>query len=443
MPPSSFVYPVRSLLTGKIHPAADQTQDARDLSTLTSRPVSSSDLGAGVFAKLAQSCDVLPLPSFHEEGSATRERASSRASDDPRTAGPAADGIPASQGSSAVVSPAQATEPDRSSCVSSGLKDTTSSSGASSSKQKNRRSRPNFRHFPADDSSAPRTFSMTQSGFRLPGEDTNFTSLNAQTLEPESIENHPLPLVAGPALAATSTSLLPTPPVPSPSWGQLASSSYFPTASDSFTSPPTEVSVGATVVETAGLEQFELERQDTVKPEKGIPEEVTSGHLNGDEEESDESRPFNLSEYGLVHLPPLPPSNPNSETCEGNSSKGSERYYSAGSAYTASRSGSQSLSGTSRSEHGSGLRIRRRRAQVGTNGEEAFQSSSESKSNDQSRSHSAGSGSMNSLSSEEPLMTVCFQHKEDENGNHVITGREGQLQRCEDEVSSESSLAKF
>lgn len=33
-----------------------------------------------------------------------------------------------------------------------------------------------------------------------------------------------------------------------------------------------------------------------------------------------------------------------------------------------------------------------------------------------------------------PFTTVRFQHAQDENGNHVIIGREGKLDRCEDEV---------
>ena len=36
---------------------------------------------------------------------------------------------------------------------------------------------------------------------------------------------------------------------------------------------------------------------------------------------------------------------------------------------------------------------------------------------------------------EEPLMTVRFEHVTTEDGHHVVTGREGQLEKCEDEVS--------
>ena len=37
---------------------------------------------------------------------------------------------------------------------------------------------------------------------------------------------------------------------------------------------------------------------------------------------------------------------------------------------------------------------------------------------------------------EEPLMTVRFEHVTTDDGHHVVTGREGQLKKCEDEVSS-------
>lgn len=36
----------------------------------------------------------------------------------------------------------------------------------------------------------------------------------------------------------------------------------------------------------------------------------------------------------------------------------------------------------------------------------------------------------------EPLLTVRFEHQETEDGHMIITGREGEIQRCEDEVSN-------
>lgn len=44
------------------------------------------------------------------------------------------------------------------------------------------------------------------------------------------------------------------------------------------------------------------------------------------------------------------------------------------------------------------------------------------------------------VSNLEQLMTVRFEHQETDDGHMIITGHEGQLQRCEDEVSRASSL---
>jgi len=50
----------------------------------------------------------------------------------------------------------------------------------------------------------------------------------------------------------------------------------------------------------------------------------------------------------------------------------------------------------------------------------------------------AGSGNSVSSSgyssSDEPLVTFRFEHREDGNGHHVVIGREGKLSQCEDEV---------
>jgi hypothetical protein len=43
------------------------------------------------------------------------------------------------------------------------------------------------------------------------------------------------------------------------------------------------------------------------------------------------------------------------------------------------------------------------------------------------------SGSLSNQSSDGAHVTFQFQHVQDADGHHVIVGREGQLQRCEDE----------
>lgn len=59
------------------------------------------------------------------------------------------------------------------------------------------------------------------------------------------------------------------------------------------------------------------------------------------------------------------------------------------------------------------------------------------KSEEIGRSHSQLSGSQSETGTDEPVMTVRFEHVTTEDGHHVVTGREGQLEKCEDEVSDE------
>lgn len=47
--------------------------------------------------------------------------------------------------------------------------------------------------------------------------------------------------------------------------------------------------------------------------------------------------------------------------------------------------------------------------------------------------HSGRGSSMGNIAPEEPFTTFRFQHLDTEEGHHVITGREGKLERCEDE----------
>lgn len=97
---------------------------------------------------------------------------------------------------------------------------------------------------------------------------------------------------------------------------------------------------------------------------------------------------INLSESGIVHLAPLNP--PNSST-RASSSSGSARH----SGYTGS-------------------------LQVGSTDEDA-------------QSNSQPSASVSNTSSE-PIVTARFEHREDKDGHHLLTGRDGVLVNCEDEV---------
>lgn len=239
------------------------------------------------------------------------------------------------------------------------------------------KSRTNYRHYPADDPTLPQSFSMALS--RPPPE---FSPSPELTNNPEGDVygmQHPLPLVASAALAATSPSLLPAPP------------------------PPQAEAI---------YEQLALAND----PEAESLELTPAVPLN-DSPSDDHGQPFNLSEYGLVHLPPLPTSGAaNSGTDSeypGSSTKGSsEQFYSVGSHSVDTDSSNPA-------------KKRRRLLDSRQNSSNPSSSSNVAGSND--------SGSLSNRSSEEPIVTFQFQHVEDENGHHVVVGREGQLQRCEDE----------
>jgi hypothetical protein len=129
--------------------------------------------------------------------------------------------------------------------------------------------------------------------------------------------------------------------------------------------------------------------------------------------------PFNPSEYGIVHLPPR---NSSTDRLSQSSSRRSRdgRYSTAPSSQKSSecselnsRIRSLSPSPYNHSMSGSGSR--------------EFSP----------RSHPPSLSQLASdigMTNEERLMTVRYQHEEDENGNHLVIGREGKVMRCEDEV---------
>lgn len=129
---------------------------------------------------------------------------------------------------------------------------------------------------------------------------------------------------------------------------------------------------------------------------------------------------WNPSELGIVHLPSIPSSSLRS------SRRGSER--SSSSKLHQSNKGSQSSDSS------------------GSSNLSKYHTPEEMSSGDDSKNHSVSrdsgqSSSSNSLASndpEVPLVSVRFQHTQDEHGNHIVTGREGQLTRCEDEVCTPS-----
>ena len=66
-------------------------------------------------------------------------------------------------------------------------------------------------------------------------------------------------------------------------------------------------------------------------------------------------------------------------------------------------------------------------------------SSSDGSGSDAHETSRSGGSSTGCLSSDEPLVTFRFEHREDGDGHHVVIGREGKLSRCEDEVRTSTS----
>lgn len=148
--------------------------------------------------------------------------------------------------------------------------------------------------------------------------------------------------------------------------------------------------------------------------------------------------PFNPSEYGIVHLPPLPSSSNASErglssassrTRSSTSGRGSNAKKllrdALASPNSASASSSAAGSGTSRE----GQRL----ATLSSTGASGGTPSSGQSHRGSSQTFSSD-GIESSITSDEPYVTFKFKSIEDEHGNHVVVGREGKLEQCEDEV---------
>ncbi|KAF8909011.1 hypothetical protein CPB84DRAFT_1813256 [Gymnopilus junonius] len=130
------------------------------------------------------------------------------------------------------------------------------------------------------------------------------------------------------------------------------------------------------------------------------------------EDENEFSLPFNLSEYGLVHLPPLP----SSRRSAGHSSNSKSSNLKTDRTNSLNGSSETSLYATALSGHDS----------------ERLSSGLSQKASSSGNFSSDDTGSR-SIISEEPYVSFRFQSTQDENGNHVVVGREGKLLRCEDE----------
>lgn len=127
-----------------------------------------------------------------------------------------------------------------------------------------------------------------------------------------------------------------------------------------------------------------------------------------------EEREFtNYSQSGIVHLPPIAPNEPRSS--------------SVGSAQGRNRIGYDGALVSPSLDAGETEVIQMSSTQA---------SRADSPTTSISPSVQASTRSITgTASSEGPHITFRYQHVEDENGHHLIVGREGSLTRCEDEVS--------
>lgn len=145
------------------------------------------------------------------------------------------------------------------------------------------------------------------------------------------------------------------------------------------------------------------------------------------EEAAEPDMPFNPSEYGIVHLAPVP-SKPAS--MDGGSQGSGSRHGSQTSRYSTAPSSqnkqrSQGSGVVSPDAAGSGSESQSQYF-TGGSGSAPDSGSREAGSTEDSQASSSTGSSV-------PLMTMRYQHLEDENGNHLVVGREGQLTKCEDE----------
>ncbi|CAA7261458.1 unnamed protein product [Cyclocybe aegerita] len=140
--------------------------------------------------------------------------------------------------------------------------------------------------------------------------------------------------------------------------------------------------------------------------------------------------PFNLSEYGLVHLPPLPPTGSNSSRAPSTTSSGPR---SGKSITTSDRNRLRKDELSSSSALTEANEIKDMAVRVTLPDTRPGSISSRQTGSDNALSGHAFSERSSSMASDEHYVSFKFQYREDDNGHHVAIGREGKLHRCEDE----------
>ncbi|KAJ3717004.1 hypothetical protein C8R42DRAFT_724646 [Lentinula raphanica] len=132
---------------------------------------------------------------------------------------------------------------------------------------------------------------------------------------------------------------------------------------------------------------------------------------------------WNPSELGIVHLASIP-------SLRETSTNGSER---SSLRSPQSTSGSKSESSSNTSSKFSKYHTPEELSSGDDSKDSSGKPASKSSSDGDGRAPYSGEVSVRSQDSDAPRVSVRFQYMRDEHGNHVITGREGKLTRCEDE----------
>ncbi|EMD39682.1 histidine kinase [Gelatoporia subvermispora B] len=339
VPTTSYVYPVRSLLSG-VQAAAPTGQRQGDSNYVRPTTVPEGDIHA---ASASSANEGLSAGQGGSQPSASVDNTSKRSAEFPRRP----------------PNPRSGSEKD----------------DVHSRRRKHRHRTPNFRDFPQDENPlAPRTFTTSPS--ESPLRDSNTPSNSADMF-----------FVAGPS-------------------GEPVI--YLPsrTSSESDEEPdykprrPTQIS------------EVAAEGFSVVAPTASI----LPGVLPRPPELSRGSSPSNFSQSGIVHLPPI--------GTRPSSSHGSRSVGSSARGRTSRISGECPVTSPAQS------------ANSAQNDVEAMQLSSDQASRPSSPlpSMSGSSSSMTGSSgSGVPHVTFRYQHVEDEDGHHLIVGREGELTKCEDE----------
>ncbi|KIK69752.1 hypothetical protein GYMLUDRAFT_34142 [Collybiopsis luxurians FD-317 M1] len=127
---------------------------------------------------------------------------------------------------------------------------------------------------------------------------------------------------------------------------------------------------------------------------------------------------WNPSELGIVHLPSI------ASSSRGSSTHGSDRSLTSKAKKNSSKSSEAGSNGSSNYFTPEDI-------SSGDDGKKP--SGSKSSSDGNGEGVSSESDSLQSQDSGAPLVSVRFQYVQDEHGHHIVTGRVGQLTRCEDE----------